>query len=955
MQGWFGISKSSSNQVLILVLGVVAIVIAVWTLFANALYGVLMLVAFAALFARQALLFNKLNEQHERSGKAIEVLYSELVETRDAALESARLKSEFLANMSHEIRTPMNAVIGCADMLRRTKVTPEQKKFVELIIASGNALTDVIDDILILSKIEVGKLELDKVDLNLLELTESAGQLLAEKARGKKLSLTTYVAPEVDALVIGDPQRLRQVLLNLIGNAVKFTEHGQVALRAECESKDDERIVVRFTISDTGIGIKKEVIEKLFEPFSQGDGSINREFGGTGLGLAISRRLVRLMGGDITIESTAGQGATFTVTVPFERVGAVDGSRKHQMEGVSLLVVAVPGNEFEILKSYCDSWRVQADYAPDAQVAMYFLDAAAKNGRQYDVVICDRSMSGMDPYSFFESVKNGNRDKKIAFAMVTELNDLGEYEKALLKGFGAVLTKPLRQSELFDCIASLTSQPRIALKASPSAVLRMDGFSSSLPDIFSKEILVVEDNSINQEVIRMQLSELGFVPHIVSNGREAVDLLSEHRFGLILMDCQMPVMDGFTATKEIRRLERSTGYHTPIVAMTANSMEGDRDDCLRTGMDDYLGKPVVADRLKEIIERWFLVALESDDATESVPVPDDAASSAMEISQPVARSWLMLEASFGAETADRFLEMFVEQTPALIKKVGQNIKDGNFAKLQLTAHELKGSCYAVHCLALADCSRLIEEAAREGNADALQEHYDELREQFSQLTSQWNDRAIGRDPRNIGSVSADIRVFIVEDNELTRLGIKKIFEKASDVGLAGEASDGADALEALVNARPDVALVDIGLPSMNGIELTRRIKMIDPNIKVLILTAHDSDEDMFNAFEAGADGYVVKHSFHHTRLLLALRTVASGCCWLDPFIAQRVLTVAALTNRSGTQRDQSMDIAPLSASEENLLRQVVDGDQECSEGVCRVDPTFLSRLHRFGNPKQSVR
>jgi len=657
------------------------------------------------------------------------------------------------------------------------------------------------------------------------------------------------------------------------------------------------------------------------------------------------------MEGDIFVDSIHMQGATFTVLVPLGRANGASG-KKEELLGVRLLVVGVPGNEFEVCKSYCQSWGIQADYAPGSQSAMYFLDTASVTRKPYQLILVDHSMEGIDAHAFRAMALERRLQPTPKFVMLTQLDEVGQYEEALLKGFSAVLTKPLRQSELFDCIMGLTTNLQQMVK---DAIPRLDGFSCALPRSFSKQILVVEDNEINQEVLSMQLKAIGFEPILAENGAKAIELLKERRFGLILMDCQMPVLNGFETTKKIRLIETSYGYRTPIVAMTANSMEGDREACLDSGMDDYLGKPVTANKLKEIIEQWFLVALETDDQMVSqwVSTPLEP-----ELTQMSSKSWSALEADFGEAAANQFLNLFIEQTPPLIGQIRRATAEEDEERLREAAHELKGSCYAIHCEDLAEIAHRIEVAARQRQWDNAANEIAELLGHFGEFTKEWSSRVISAEsesgmmtnPQNIG-------VFLVEDNELTRLGIKAIFAKVADINVVGEAMDGAAAVTSILETNPDIVLLDIGLPSLNGIEVTRRIKTINPSIKALMLTAHDSDEDMFAAFAAGADGYVVKHSFDHNRLLLAVRTVASGCCWLDPLIAQRVLSVASKMSQQVDFSSASLaaTVQPLSPGEETLLRRVAGGQPECEDGVCRVGPTFLANLNRFAKHQATIR
>lgn len=539
--------------------------------------------------------------ERKRIDTQVELLNQQLVQARDQALEGSRLKSEFLANMSHEIRTPMNAVIGLSDLLRRTNLNRDQKRFVDLIVNSGQTLLQIIDDILVFSKIEAGRLDLEASDFDLIATVESSADLLADKAREKQVSLTTFLSPDIPKWVRGDSQRLKQVLLNLISNAIKFTEQGRILVQAEVESETEDAAVITFSVTDTGIGISSDGLKVLFTPFTQVDGSSTRKVGGTGLGLTISKRLVELMGGSIRVESEAGKGSTFSFTIPFTRVA----QREEQvivatsLESVRILMVGLPEHEATIAESYVESWGLRPALATHAEEAALAVAHSIKEKDPYQVVLLNSDLPDADPYEFVHQLRETSMVADTKILLLLSIDDIGQSENAVQSGFDGTITRPIKQSSLFNSLLSLF-EPRAV-----SSQLDTLELSTRRQPPSTKFVLVAEDNIVNQEVAVLLLEELGFNAHVVSNGRMALDASNDPNCQLILMDCQMPDMDGFEATMSIRQREKQSGDHVPIIAMTAHAMEGDRENCLQAGMDDYVSKPVTINRLREVVQRWL--------------------------------------------------------------------------------------------------------------------------------------------------------------------------------------------------------------------------------------------------------------------------------------------------------------------------------------------------------------
>ena len=667
----------------------------------------------------------------------------ELERTRDAALESARLKSEFLANMSHEIRTPMNGVVGMTELLLKTALTDQQRQFTKTIEASADSLLHIIDEILDFSKIEAGQMRFETIDFDLREAVEVPVEMFAGRAQAKGVEIASLVHSDVPLGLRGDPGRLQQILTNLIGNAVKFTEDGDVFVNATLQSETSTHAVVRFEIKDTGIGISEASQQKLFHAFVQADGTTTRRYGGTGLGLAISKQLVELMGGGIELKSKLGEGSVFSFTVRFEKQKA----RSHAslqgpgvgLTGLRVLVVDDKETNRQILLHQTASWGMFPSDAGSAADALKILRASPG---AFDVVMLDLMMPEMDGFDLAREIKASPELSHLKLVLLSSFGKSGQSETARQIGIDEFLQKPIRQSQIYNCLLKVVNNseaPTLPQRGqiAPLLITPAVGDGNTVALHSNIRILVADDNEINLEVGRNQLHSLGYAAEFVQNGQEAVDAAKRTRFDVILMDCQMPEKDGFEATAEIRVFD-GKDRHTTIVAVTAHALAGDREKCLAAGMDDYLGKPVKIDALKAVLERW--TQPETTDEAEEWPEELSPGPDNVGFDPTVLASYEELQQPGEPDFIVKLIGMFMDRSCKSISHLKQAAVAGDMDEVARQAHGIKGTAGNIGASSMVTLSARLETADSPTHAAQLAAQLETVFQETSKILVSMRDQ-----------------------------------------------------------------------------------------------------------------------------------------------------------------------------------------------------------------------
>jgi PAS domain S-box-containing protein len=633
----------------------------------------------------------------------------ELRTAQELALESARLKSQFLANMSHEIRTPLNGIIGMTELLLSTPLSEDQKEFAEIINRSGDVLMTVINDILDFSKIEAGKITLENVNFDLQALIEESVGLMAQRAHSKGLELVSLVNSNVPSKLKGDTVRLQQVLNNLLSNAIKFTLNGEVSVYVKLLEETPLKAKIVIEVCDTGIGISQEEQDLLFQPFTQVDGSTTRKFGGTGLGLSISKQLVQLMGGEINLKSELGKGSVFSIVLTFLKQEKLDAKIAHHPALRNMKVLIVDDNEVnrKILKLQTTAWEMQSDTVESAKQALDLLSKAAEDKEPYHIVIIDMGMPEIDGAELARRIRNIPNIAETNLLILTSYN-LSNPQQILGTTVEGYLNKPVRQSKLYDCLVNilgLSSEVVKIIKQQPATSLKTT-------NEFNIKVLVVEDNIVNQKVAKLMLENLGCQVETASNGLEALKLLEQENYPVIFMDCQMPVMDGYEATKKVRKIQKNTSRQSYIIAMTANAMQGDREQCLAGGMNDYVSKPLKTEDLQLSLERWTKWT-PSQPTVEETPKEQTSETNRKIATLPILDKETLDNLYKMSKNPNLLLELsydFNTLSDSLTLEIQKAIENQDKNELKSLAHTFKGATSNIGAKRLAKLCQDLEEA-----------------------------------------------------------------------------------------------------------------------------------------------------------------------------------------------------------------------------------------------------
>ncbi len=783
-----------------------------------------------------------------------------LESARQSALQYAHAKGEFAANVSHELRTPLNGIIGMLDILKGTELSAKQKEYVNVAQDSGDALLSLIDDVLNFSRMESGKVEIQHEQFNLREMLDDIVGILTGHASSKDLDIAYIIDKDVPSHLKGDVSRIRQLLINLGGNAVKFTEHGEIGFRVHRVPVQGEHLVLRFDVTDTGVGISDDAQNKIFDAFQQADASTTKKFGGTGLGLAICKQLVESMRGVIGVESEAGKGSTFWFEIPFKEMPAkVDTFSIRHSTASGLRIFIVDDSEMvrANLKQTFEEWGSFVECAENGNQAIEVLHTASEHQKPFDVAFIDELMGDTNGIELIRSItKDSNISPMKLVLMTNQINPEAFVER--FREIDAYVKKPLRQSSVFNCIADLINMPVLQhtdkKDIAPGA--------TDIPD-FNSTILIVEDNRANQQVAQAMLERLGCKCSIAGNGIEALKLLELAKYDAIFMDCNMPEMDGYETTNKIRQLTGEVSQ-IPIIAMTANVLKGDREKCIQAGMNDYTKKPLKIEKLIEKLSRWIevepienILGMESDTDVQLSMINQATLIDTAE-HESIDRGAIETLRENVGEGFNDMVQVYIDDMEILLRSLEKSVQEKDPNSLRHYAHSIKGSSSNFGAARLVHIAKQIEAIGKDDSVEGAHELVQAIFPQAAFVISELRKEINLTKEDTLLMQKSTEKILIADDDRSMRVALQNVL--ATDGYEIESVSDGVEAVKRCEQGMPGLILLDALMPNLNGFDACKKIRMLKggKHVPILIVTALDDDSSIEEAFNSGATDFIPK-------------------------------------------------------------------------------------------------